>query len=125
MEFVFIFVGVLIGAGICMCCIYGFNPIEKENYEWREKWAKINQEIEQLRKENRGLNKTLSMRSEYLNRTNPQALRWLELNRTVDELSQQKLMLTKDKLLLESDIAALEKLLQERKQEYFNDNSKN
>ena len=125
MEFVFAVIGFIIGVSLCLLLMFGLHPMEKENYELREELVKLNKTIEKLQTENQELNTLLSTIRKYTDRTNPDALRWLELNRTVDELSQQKIILSKDKMILESDIAALEVLLQERKEEYFNDNSKN
>lgn len=124
MEYVFAIVGFIVGAIFCGLLMFGLHPMEKENYGLREELVKLNKETEKLRTDNQRLNQILADRNRYLNKTNPEALHWFELNRTVDELSKQKIILSKDKMMLESDIAALEKLLQERKEEYFNDSSK-
>jgi predicted RNase H-like nuclease (RuvC/YqgF family) len=132
MEFVFAITGFMLGAILCALLVFSFHPIEKENYGLREEMVKLNNEtgrlnnkIEKLQTENQSLKKVLELKTKYSDGNNPETLHWFELNRTVDELSRQKIILSKDKMMLESDIAALEKLLQERKEEYFNDNSKN
>jgi hypothetical protein len=125
MEFVFAVIGFIVGVSLCMVLVFGFHPLEKANYELREELVNLNKKIEKLQTENQNLNTIISIRNKYSDRCNPETLHWFELNRTVDELSRQKIILSKDKMMLESDIAALEKLLQERKEEYFNDNSKN